>query len=174
MTVKQIEKCFQKLTEQHQANVEYWSEVDKDVVKTVDSIVNHQEQMAMFSKLDVSRMKITKEFPDIKERLLHRLSNLTLAHQTKLEEHLDTFSGQSRVISELCSKCLESSLSVSASVVSEDRPGDCSLAAKVEQCYKLSRLYNQIEMNLETWLENRHSDKGVWGIKDALSLLSQP
>ena len=47
MTVKQIEKCYQKIIDQHQANIEYWREVDKDVVKTVDSVVNHQEQTAL-------------------------------------------------------------------------------------------------------------------------------
>ena len=161
------------MTEQHQANVEYWSDVDKDVMKTVEAVVNHQEQVTMITKMDASRMKITQEFPDIKERLLHRLSNLTMAHHTKLEDHLETLSEQSRVIQDLSSKCLESSLSLSASVVSEDRPGECSLSAKIQHCYKLSRLYNQVEMNLETWLEDRHSDRSVWGVKETLSVLSQ-
>ena len=113
----------------------------------------------------------TPGLPDEEDPDFEMLMVPSGVHQTKLEEHLETISDQSRVIHDLCSQCLESSLSVSAAAVSEDRPGDRSLAAKLEHCYQLSRLYNQIEMNLETWLENRHSDRSVWRIKDALSSL---
>lgn len=163
MTVKKIEKIYSQLLETHEDNVKYWSEQEKFIMKTVESVINHREQSSMFTDLDVSRLKISEEFPDIKNMLLEKLSNLTLQHETKLLEHSDTFSFHNRTIQDLCSQVLECSMSSSAASVTQPRHGgDSSAAVKVEQCYRLSRLYNHIDLRMQSWVEDRHSDKTVW------------
>ena len=169
MPAKQIEKSYNSLVSLHRDNMEYWTIVEKDVMKTVESLINHQDQIRMFTKLPVSHLKIAQKFPDIKDQLLHRLHDLTLQFESKLVEHLDKFSAQSEAVNDLCSRCLEESLTVSPSSISEPRPGEVSLAAKVETCYRLSRLYSSIELTLSTWLENRHSEKQTWRIRQELS-----
>merc|ERR1712227_400501 len=130
MTVKQIEKISTKVFTIHQENLEYWSRLDKDVTKTVDSFLNHREQIEM-------------------------LSNLTLQFETKLLEFSDTFSKQNEALQKLSSRCLEESSSVEQSTVIETKPGESSLAEKIESCYKLSMLYNSIDTGLTTWMECR-------------------
>ena len=172
MTVKQIEKISTKVFTIHQENLEYWSRLDKDVTKTVDSVLNHREQIEMFSKLDINRLEVCQEFPDVKDALLQKLSNLTLQFETKLLEFSDTFSKQNEALQKLSSRCLEESSSVEQSTVIETKPGESSLAEKIESCYKLSMLYNSIDTGLTTWMECRHSDRGVWNIKDYLGKIN--
>ena len=169
MPAKQIEKCYNNIISLHRDNIDYWTNVEKDVMNTVESLINHQEQIRMFTKLPVSHLKITQKFPDIKDQLLHRLHDLSLQFESKLVEYLDKFSVQSEAITDLCSRCLEESLTVSPASVTEPRPGEVSLASKVETCYRLSRLYSSIELGLSTWIENRHSEKRAWRIKEELS-----
>ena len=172
MTVKQIEKISSKVSISHKENLEYWSGVEKDVIKTVDSVLNHREQMEMFSKLDISRLELYQEFPDVKDDLLRKLSNLTLQFETKLLEYSEIFSKQTESIKELSSRCLVESSTVEPATVIECKPGESSLAEKVESCYKLSMLYSSIDTSLSTWIECRHSDKDVWKIKDQLGKLN--
>ena len=169
MPAKQIEKCYNTIISLHKDNIDYWTNVEKDVMKTVESLINHQDQIRMFTKLPVSQLNITQKFPDIKDQLLHRLHDLTLQFESKLVEYLEKFLAQSEAVNDLCSRCLEESLTVSPSSVTEPRPGELSLASKVEICHKLSRLYSNIELSLSTWLENRHSEKQSWRIKHELS-----
>ena len=169
MRAKQIEKCYNTIIALHRDNIDYWTNVEKDVMKMVESLINHQDQIRMFTKLPVSHLKITQKFPDIKDQLVHRLHDLTLQFESKLVEYLEKLTAQSEAINELCSRCLEESLTVSPSAVTEPRPGERSLASKVEICHLLSRLYSSIELSLSTWLETRHSEKQSWRIKQELS-----
>lgn len=169
MPAKQIEKCFNTIISLHRDNIDYWTNMEKDVMKTIESLINHQDQIRMFTKLPVSHLKITQKFPDIKDQLLHRLHDLSLQFESRLVEHVDKFSAQSEAVTDLCSRCLEESLTVAPASVTEPRPGDLSLASKVETCYKLSRLYSSTELGLSSWIESRHSEKQVWRIKEKLS-----
>ena len=169
MPAKQIEKCYNTIISLHRDNIDYWTNVEKDVMKTVESMINHQEQIRMFTKLPVSHLKITQKFPDIKEQLLHRLHDLSLQFESRLVSHVDKLSAQSEAVADLCSRCLEESLTMTPASVTETRPGELSLASKVETCYRLSRLYSSVEIGLTSWLENRHSEKQVWRIKEELS-----
>ena len=108
----------------------------------------------MFTRLPVDHLKITKQFPEVKDQLLQRLHDLALQYESRLGQHRDKFTSQSDVISKLAIRCQEESLTVPPSSLTETRPGELSLAARVEMCYRLSRLYSSLRLNLFTWLEN--------------------
>ena len=61
----------------------------------------------MFTRLPVDHLKISKQFPEIKDQLLQRLHDLALQYESRLDEHRDKFTSQSDVISELAIRCQE-------------------------------------------------------------------
>ena len=172
MTVKQLERQYEKLTGVHQENIQYWEEVESDLNKTLESLENHSDQIQTFSSLQVSSsLEITKEFPQIKDQLLEKLSNLSLQLETKLGEYQDTLSEQRGRVEEMSEKCLEISASLPVSQMVEVKPAELSLASKLELATRLANLYNSLELGVATWLEHRHRDPAVWRIHSHLSQL---
>ena len=123
MPAKQIEKCYNNILSLHRDNIDYWTNVEKEVMKTVESLINHRDQIRMFTKLPVEHLKITKQFPEVKDQLLQRLHDLALQYESRLGQHRDKFTSQSDVISELAIRCQEESLTVPPSSLTETRPG---------------------------------------------------
>merc|ERR1712183_729322 len=116
MTGKQLERQYDKLAGVHQENLQYWREVESDLSKTLKSLENHSEQRETFSRLQLSSsLEITKEFPQIKDQLLEKLSNLSLQLETELGEYQEILSEQRSAVEELTEKCLEISTSLSVS-----------------------------------------------------------
>ena len=172
MTGKQLEREYDKLARVHQENLEYWKEVEADLNKTLKSLENHSEQIQTFSSLQLSSsLEITKEFPQIKDQLLEKLSNLALQLETKLGEYQETLSEQRSRVEQLTEKCLEISSCLPVSQMVEVKPGDLSLASKLELAAQLANLYNSLELGVVTWLEHRHQDQAVWRLHSQLSQL---
>ena len=172
MTGKQLERQYDKLAGVHQENLQYWREVESDLSKTLKSLENHSEQRETFSRLQLSSsLEITKEFPQIKDQLLEKLSNLSLQLETKLGEYQEILSEQRSAVEELTEKCLEISTSLSVSQMVEVKPAELSLASKLELATQLANLYNSLEVGVVTWREHRHHDQAVWRIHSHLSQL---
>ena len=146
MTVKRLEKLHSSLLTLHRDQLDHWAGAEQEAVRAAELVTNHRAQLQLFSQLDVSRLQIAHQLPDIKDQLLHKLSSVTREHEAKLTEYYDTFAAHSKAIQELSSSCMAEASSVSSSTSSiclwfEPRPGKLSLAATLEQCYSLSRLY---------------------------------
>ena len=147
MTVKRLEKLHSSLLALHREQLDHWAGAELEAVRAAERVTNHRAQLQLFSQLDVSRLQIAHQLPDIKDQLLHKLSSVTREHEAKLTEYYDTFAAHSKAIQELSSSCMAEASSVTSSTSSvtslwyEPRPGKLSLAATLEQCYSLSRLY---------------------------------
>ena len=172
MTVKQLERQYDKLAGVHQENLQYWREAEADLAKTLKSLENHSEQIQTFSSLQLSSsLEITKEFPHIKDQLLEKLSNLSLQLEMKLGEYHDTLSDQRSGVEEMMEKCVEISSSLPVTQMVEVKPAELSLATKLELAVQLSQLYNSLELGVASWREHRHRDQTVWRIHSHLSQL---
>ena len=172
MSVKQLERQYEKLAGVHQENICYWGEVESDLIRTVKSLENHTEQTQTFSSLQLSSsLEIVAEFPEIKDQLLCKLSNLSLQLERRLGEYHDTLSDQRAVVEELSEKCFDISTSLNVSQMVEVKPAEVSLASKLELASQLSQLYSRVELGLASWLEHRHQDQAVWRIQPQLSQL---
>jgi len=169
MTAKQLEKAVDKLIESNEENISYWKDINKEVKKAVEGLINHREQEEMFDKLDVDQLEIHKNFPDIKKQLLYKVYDISLQFEAKLREFLDTLSTQKNTIEELSSQCSSISSSLPLPTLIDPRPGKACLAHQLELSHKLTRLYNSISLALSAWLEGRHQDKSVWTIHKELS-----
>eukprot|EP00092_Neocalanus_flemingeri_P013167 GFUD01014186.1.p1 GENE.GFUD01014186.1~~GFUD01014186.1.p1 ORF type:complete len:179 (+),score=53.97 GFUD01014186.1:226-762(+) len=172
MSAKQFEKTFDKMIEAHEENISSWKEMEKEVNKAVEGLINHRDQGEMFTKLDVDNLELHRSFPDIKLQLLYKLNSISLQFEAKLNEFLDTFSTQKSTLVELSSKCSSISSSILLPTMINPRPGKTCLAHQLELSHKLSRLYTSIYLGLSTWLEGRHEDKSVWSINKELSSIT--
>jgi len=173
MSVKQLEKHIEKLTAQHEENIQYWTEVEGEVEKTLERFQNHSEQIETFTRLQLSTsLEMMREFPDIKDQLLQKLTNLSLQFESKILEYHEVFSSQRDSMEELSEKCCEVSAQLAVIQLVEERPGDFCLSSRLEQTNKLVSLYNSLELGLACWLDQRHQDISVWRISSQLSQLS--
>jgi len=169
MSVKKIEKLYAEVVQMHESNRKFWSESEKDILKNVNSLMNHNEQTEKFSKLTVSHLQLISQFPDIRQQLLYKLSSLSQQFETKLTEYAEIFEEQCIKLQELVNKIIQCSSSQPITVTSEIVPGDVTIAEKIHFCYKLSRLYQTIDLKLSSWLGKKDSQMDCWRIKDELS-----
>merc|ERR1719300_1671331 len=131
--------------------------------------MNHNEQTKKFSKLTVSHLQLISQFPDIRQQLLYKLSSLSQQFETKLTEYAEIFEKQSIKLQELVNKIIQCSSYQPIVVTSKIVPGDVTIAEKIHFCYKLSRLYQTIDLKLSSWLGKKDSQMDCWRIKDELS-----
>ena len=174
MSVKQLEKHLERLTALHEVNIHQWTELEGEVEKTLERLQNHSDQMEIFSRLQLSdrSLEMTREFPDIKDQLLQKLTYLSQQFESKIYEYHEMFSAQRSAVEELSEKCFEISAQLSVVQLVEERPGDFCLSTRMEQTNHLLNLYNSLELGLACWLEKRNQDNSVWRISSQLSLIS--
>ena len=173
MGAKQLEKQLETVKTLHQQHTQYWAELEGELHRTLQSAGNHSEQIQTFSTLQLStRLEICREFPDIKDQLLQKLSNLSLQFELKLQEYHQTFSHQREAMEELSDKCFSLASSLPLTQLVEVRPGELCLASRLEQTNRLTNLYNSVELGLASWLDQRHQDLAVWNISSHLAQLS--
>ena len=164
MSPKQFVKEFNKLLNHHQENIQYWKEASREVIKTVESLINHREQLEMISKLHTNHLEIQKVFPDIKVNILYKLFSICQDTEAKLIQYLATFSSQTEKIKQLSSECAAISKNLPIADLITVKPEKMCLAHQLELADNLSLLYNSVYLGIKTWLECMHTDKNVWNV----------
>ena len=191
----QFDDDFARLMGANDENILHWNNLNDEVSKTVDDLLNETFFIGTVRELDVANSDMSENFPDIKDQVEYKLTKNSQILESKLFAYVSIFDLQRKKIAFLCSECSRSASAFPLSVrgepskvllndnveVSEEvnniylktkkmiPPMLVKRAEQLQNSKCLKRQYLDILNSLLGWLEGTETEIMVWNLGERLS-----